>query len=667
MFKKPFKVQSQTLLRSSEKKRFRSRLLEVFPKLTEETLSVLIDPKDDITCQRVVASSGIHLIYTVLSEPLFIDAEQKGDLFPTLYAIWRAPSIVDSVTIHVPVFKYIQSGADLMLPGIRLPPGGIAELGPLKIGERRAIVLSNHPAAVAVGSLLVGNDHIRKNGMKGKGIRVVHFFKDYVWKSGSKTIPHAEADAVESASEDDGESDVSSEEDLPPAGELAEAAFVAQEKAQKTTVLPRDEAEVPEEWDDGIENDPHLVEAIERLEKSKLENLAKEKTKALQKQTAIADEKVDDGSDSDEQDGHESDGGDSDSSDEDDTPAGPSRKNKVADEDDANPATSQLPNTPTISPAEMDALLERCLLQAIKTMVKDKELPLLVSIFYSNYMLASRPTDSYVDIKKSTYKKLSQFLKAIEKRGILKVKDVRGVQQITSINRSHPEVVQFKEDKQLASKIIESAAASTSSPSDAAEFVIRELYQPPQQIVKMFPSQSSKAMYTASEIREVFETYARREELILPLDPHKMRLDPRLAQLFKLEGTEILAVDHFAKLFQGRMNVVYELRRGDEDPVYSKGALPTIQLIAENRTGKKHVTRIIGLEQFLLNPEQLAQEFRTQFASSTSVSPLPGKGAGMEVLVQGNIIKELTTEFTKKYKIPKSSIVSTDKTKGKGK
>ena len=100
-----------------------------------------------------------------------------------------------------------------------------------------------------------------------------------------------------------------------------------------------------------------------------------------------------------------------------------------------------------------DSLLLSIFMEAIKTKVKDRDLPLLVSQFYSSIMLPCRPPGTTLDIKKTQYKKvrvfsevfvvifikLSAFLSFMERHELVTIKDDKGVQYITSINRSHPE------------------------------------------------------------------------------------------------------------------------------------------------------------------------------------------------------------------------------------
>jgi translation initiation factor 2D len=55
-----------------------------------------------------------------------------------------------------------------------------------------------------------------------------------------------------------------------------------------------------------------------------------------------------------------------------------------------------------------DSLVNYIFMAALKTKIKDKELPILFSNIWSNYMLPCRPNDVQVDIKKSKYKKVTK-------------------------------------------------------------------------------------------------------------------------------------------------------------------------------------------------------------------------------------------------------------------
>jgi translation initiation factor 2D len=70
----------------------------------------------------------------------------------------------------------------------------------------------------------------------------------------------------------------------------------------------------------------------------------------------------------------------------------------------------QQPSSSTTSPAEMDALLEAALLQALIKSVKEGDVPLNSSTLWSQHVLPSRPVGSTLDVRRSSHKKMSKFL-----------------------------------------------------------------------------------------------------------------------------------------------------------------------------------------------------------------------------------------------------------------
>ena len=61
---------------------------------------------------------------------------------------------------------------------------------------------------------------------------------------------------------------------------------------------------------------------------------------------------------------------------------------------------------------KMDELIQNAFLQSLKTTAKKLELPILTSTFYRQHMVPACPAEigGPIDLKKSSYKKLSKFL-----------------------------------------------------------------------------------------------------------------------------------------------------------------------------------------------------------------------------------------------------------------
>jgi translation initiation factor 2D len=93
---------------------------------------------------------------------------------------------------------------------------------------------------------------------------------------------------------------------------------------------------------------------------------------------------------------------------------------------------------------DIDELLRQSLMQCLKKHLKPKDLPMLSNVFYASFLLGSRPVGSHIDLKQTSFKKLSTFLKEMEKQRFLEVHDKDGVQTIVSFRRSHPYVVEFE-------------------------------------------------------------------------------------------------------------------------------------------------------------------------------------------------------------------------------
>ncbi|KAG6612595.1 putative ligatin [Phytophthora cinnamomi] len=95
-----------------------------------------------------------------------------------------------------------------------------------------------------------------------------------------------------------------------------------------------------------------------------------------------------------------------------------------------------------VTKEQMDSYYVAALLQALRTSkIREKELPILASSFHANVLLPCRRAGVSLNIKHSSFKKLSVFLKGMAAHGLLAVADNDGVQSITAIARRHPDVL----------------------------------------------------------------------------------------------------------------------------------------------------------------------------------------------------------------------------------
>ena len=149
----------------------------------------------------------------------------------------------------------------------------------------------------------------------------------------------------------------------------------------------------------------------------------------------------------------------------------------------------------TRTPQEiMDELLDHSLLQCLKTSCSQKkaEFPILTSNFFRLHMVPACLPGKQLDIKKSSYKKLSKFLEKKEKTGLLAIKELsKGVESVVSVNYDHEalrghRVVKYEKVEE-DSETVDAASCDTNSKYEPP--LIQELYAVTAHVLKLFKSE----------------------------------------------------------------------------------------------------------------------------------------------------------------------------------
>jgi hypothetical protein len=86
---------------------------------------------------------------------------------------------------------------------------------------------------------------------------------------------------------------------------------------------------------------------------------------------------------------------------------------------------------------KMDDTLMDCFLQAVKTRVKDRDLPIMGTTLYGKHMRSSRRIGTSCDVKDSSFVWLRPFLESLEEAGLIELKPEVKDPTVTWINRSH--------------------------------------------------------------------------------------------------------------------------------------------------------------------------------------------------------------------------------------
>lgn len=205
---------------------------------------------------------------------------------------------------------------------------------------------------------------------------------------------------------------------------------------------------------------------------------------------------------------------------------------------------------------------------------------------------------------------------------------------LISVNRSHPEYMSFRPEKRQA----ESPGQGTDTAASEGhqlklQLELSEVFKSSTHVNPIFASVGTDTgrFFSASEATDVVFKYVEKESLVKPTNKAIVTLDATLCDaLYKgavkkgsTYPTEIHKKD-LGTAFLSRMQIHHRVARGSES-VVRKGAIKTVQIMTERRQGNKKVTRVSGLESFLMDAEALASELQKKFACSTSVAELPGR------------------------------------------
>ncbi|KAG9485454.1 hypothetical protein GDO78_008500 [Eleutherodactylus coqui] len=396
-------------------------------------------------------------------------------------------------------------GADLMLPGVVVPPTGLPEV---QQGRLCAVSLVGSRAAVAIGVATMSTREMLASGMKGKGFNILHTYKDQLWAYGDKSGP--------------------------------------------PVIAPMETEAIPEE-DQEEQLAPHDSVPDTHLPETQLESLClvEEAADASQEGEDIAVDK---------------------------------ESQETSDSEGCH-----------LSPQEaMDSLLNQCFFHALRYKVKKSDLPLLTSNFLRNYLFTCCPEGQQVDIKKSSYKKLSKFLQVMQQRKILQIKELsKGVESIVAVDWKHPDIRSF-----IAS------ASEAPAPAEDMGGGAEQLYQPPEIIslhgisAKMLPlfqesGHKKGDLLTASDVRSVIISYVKSNELVHPENKNFVTVNPVICDclLDKSEYNDIslLKWDDLVTRCLVRMQQSHQVTFPGCSPVIRKGNIDPIDITVAQRASNKKV------------------------------------------------------------------------------
>ncbi|CAK7897842.1 hypothetical protein CAAN4_B11694 [[Candida] anglica] len=338
-----------------------------------------------------------------------------------------------------------------------------------------------------------------------------------------------------------------------------------------------------------------------------------------------------------------------------------SKKEEISTE-----SNDDLGETIQLTTDEVDNFFKRALFQSIQ---KDEiVLPMTLSNFMSNHVLKNLPAvhPDLCNIKKTSWKKSSKYLLAMEKEKYLSTKrqgkDDLVVESL--IPKSHQLIATFVPHKtgSSAPKKVEKSNKKDKS----NELSVVYLYKPTSNAKAFFNSMGSNvsAMYSPTQIRSLFENYVKLKDLANKKNPKQVVLDDTLNSMTKL-GLGTYPRDNVYKAILSHLSPSYVILKPSEtlesDGVKAvKGTPPKISIITEMKIGRKIVTRVGNFEHFHIKPHLLSDELKVKCSGSATTGPCVQNPSITEVTVQGPHGKLITELLTQKG-IPISFIEFEDK------
>ena len=288
----------------------------------------------------------------------------------------------------------------------------------------------------------------------------------------------------------------------------------------------------------------------------------------------------------------------------------------------------------------------------------------------------SAQQEKQLQIKKTSWKNIKKFVKALDKEGVLKSKEKDGHETIIiDVDFDDAAIVNFKPYPLSAKKEAASSSSSqhksdgqTSSdvadPSIGQKLQVLNYFKPTPKLQPLFshataaPGKAKQQFFLPTEIRQILASYIDAENLTLETNKRLVTLDPTLANAV-FDGSsgpldrEVLAKgsvprDALLDRVRAAMQPYHSIVRvspssPSQDGGSAKpraGPAPLLHLQLETRSGSKTATRISNLEPFHISPRLLADELRRVCAGATAVEPLAGAAKKFEepvmaVMVQG--------------------------------
>ncbi|KAK7470327.1 hypothetical protein VKT23_001758 [Stygiomarasmius scandens] len=617
MFKKPLhNLKTSAPLRSSDRRKLKQRVINSFSISAEDADVLVPDGILSIKFSTHLDEHGVAYLSPDGDPVWFTIGKGSEDLIPTVYTLWKNTKLLPFVSTPKAVIPILVGGADLMIPGIIHCSTSLREGQLVSVSkyERKGDTPTLSPP-LAVGTMAVSSDQLHDGGKeKGKGVLILHTWKDYLWGMGSKI--DAPEDVPLTAGDDPGSDGDDANSESAETGTVTESATEAIASLSVSEDVPSASAPLQPVPTYAAE------EVTSLLNKALIHAIATTLASLPTSSFPI--------------------------------PAAtfytshilPNRPNFPALV--LEPAAGLPPSDSNEynGPSPQDITIKSSSHKSLSTFLKAAEKGGLLTTKAppKGELVITSVNGSHPDVQ-----------------GHKTFVTVRDVEQKAAKKAMRED----REKERQAAANVEVEVKELWKPHLSSVDLFQAM------------GGSTSNLYSLQEVRTLLNSYIASQDLVNKHEPAFIDLDAALVSCIlstqgsgKSKGknkvpatqeTEFMRREELSKNVVEKMQRWYQVRAEGKDTVIKKGQLNPIQVAMKMRQGRKASTLITGFEPFYIDAEEMAEDLRKACAGATSISPVPGKPAnsGMEVLVQGKQSKAVVDYLTGKG-VPKKWIQVTD-------
>ncbi|CAD5211292.1 unnamed protein product [Bursaphelenchus okinawaensis] len=296
-----------------------------------------------------------------------------------------------------------------------------------------------------------------------------------------------------------------------------------------------------------------------------------------------------------------------------------------------------------------DETLKKYFFWTLKNNVDASALPVDAGQFYATYLLKKLPDGVTINLKKTSFKKFSTFLKKINEVSddeIVKVTTKKGIDSIVEINFSHP-LIQTAEQLQSAS--VETEAATVGKPKISECFSVTEAVMP---FLGQFGFRKGDIIQQ-NQVREAVVSYGNKHNLV---KNKNIELDDQLQTLMRNFLPATVPLNDVVQKLVGQMTKTIMVTLEDGRKNIKRNQVPNIEFKIEKRSGNKTVTLVNNFLFFGIDPKVFSKKIQNAMATGASINQDVPNCEGPQLLVHGNHVNYIGELLQNEFGINKKYI-----------